>query len=265
MKNKIILTGFLCFSLAIFGHEFWLEPAKFQMKKGEMLHLRFKVGENFEGENWTGNFNLVNTLKLYFKKITINLDSTIDKTKIGDSLSYKFTEDGTALFAFHSKNKYIELNPNQFLAYSKEDGLENAILYREKHHETDSISREFYQRNVKTLVQIGDKKDDTYTTNCNLPVEFIPLSHPYLINKSSTIGFKLLANNIPLPNYKVKIWHKINQKTKHFDVYTNKNGEFSISVSRVGNWMVSTVKMERIDTSNKANWQSYWASLTWGY
>lgn len=267
MKNlkKTILISLLFVSVVISGHEFWLAPSKFQLTKGDTLNLRLRVGENFNGENWTGDFKLVKSLSLYFKKNTINLNDSLNFKNTGDSLSYAFSDNGSAIIAFQSNNKYIELKPDKFLEYLREDGLENAIIYRATHHEKDSISKEFYQRCVKTLVQIGNEKDDTYKIKCNLPVEFIPLNHPYLIEKNSQIRFKLLFNNVPLPNYKVKIWHKYNQNSKHFDLKTNNYGEFSIPVSRIGNWMVSTVKMERIDASKQANWQSYWASFTWGY
>ena len=51
---------------------------------------------------------------------------------------------------------------------------------------------------------------------------------------------------------------------------SNANGEIKFPVTGSGKWMVSVVKMERLEKETQAHpiaigWQSYWGSLTWGY
>ena len=119
------------------------------------------VGENYEGENWRGNNKRIQELSLYSAKEKQDISSKLSQNE-GDSLNLIFSEQGTVMFTFNSTNSFIELEPNKFLEYLKEDGLQNVIDYRLKNKETDSAGKEFYQRSVKTLIQIGKKTDDVY-------------------------------------------------------------------------------------------------------
>lgn len=49
------------------------------------------------------------------------------------------------------------------------------------------------------------------------------------------------------------------------EVTSNMNGEISFKAEPFGKWMISTVKMVRLQDDAKAQWQSYWGSVTWGY
>jgi uncharacterized GH25 family protein len=54
------------------------------------------------------------------------------------------------------------------------------------------------------------------------------------------------------------------------EMSTDENGEVSFLTETSGEWMVSCVKMIRLENDPKADptaigWQSYWGSCTWGY
>ncbi len=265
MKPKLMV--FLLFFISsqfLSGHEFWIQPQRFHFKRGETVNLRFRVGENFEGENWSGNKSGVKEIKLFYNGMHDELLNLLSDSTNGDSLSMQFYDEGSVMVAYHSTNKYITLEPEKFLAYLKEDGLSDAIEFREKNNENDSVGREFYQRNVKSLLQIGVKKDSTFKKPTGLPLDIIPLRHPYLLKKGQSLPIKVLFQEEPLSNQMVKLWHKKSGKVTMVDYTTNENGMVYVPVSLIGEYMFSTVKMTRIE-SDSAQWQSYWGSLTWGY
>jgi uncharacterized GH25 family protein len=265
MKKKIsIFLAFLACG-AITAHEFWLEPRQFNIKKGETLTLKFLVGENFEGDNWSGDRASADKLNLYYDHIQDDLTRLIPDSIKGDSLKLQFFDEGTAVIAYQSTNKYITLEPAKFMEYLKEDGIRNAIQYREEHGETDSAGREQYMRCAKTVFQVGKIMDESYKKVCGLPVEFIPLVNPYSLKKGDEMKIKLQYMAAPLGGAVVKIWHRVNGITEKKELITNENGEILFPVSLIGKWMVSTVRMDRTMNNEKADWQSYWASLTWGY
>jgi uncharacterized GH25 family protein len=264
MKKTFALILILICS-SINAHEFWLEPQKFFVKKGEILLVNFKVGENFEGENWKGRSSSVKSLKLFYANIQDDLESLITENTEGDSLSLQFFDEGSALVAYQSTNKHIELEPDKFHQYLAEDGLTNAIEYREKNGEKDSIGRENYMRCAKTLFQVGSTKDDVYKKFCSMPLEFVPNQHPYLLRKDQPLSFRLLYQAKPLPGAMVKVWQRLNGKTNKVECTTNEDGVIEIPLSLAGKFMISSVKMERIENEPNAQWQSYWASFTWGY
>jgi uncharacterized GH25 family protein len=264
-KSLLLLLTLSALYTFLSSHEFWLEPAKFIYKAGEPVSIKFLVGENFEGENWKGNRQTIQYLHLYYNGVEDDLAGMFTDSTYGDSLYMQFFDEGTTMVTFNSANKFIELDSAKFLEYLKEDGLQNAIDYRAEHGETDSAGREYYQRSVKTIFQVGAKQDDTYKINTTLPVDIIPLSHPYSLKNGQSLQVKIFFLKEPLANAAVKIWHKLNGKTEKQEVMSDSSGIIKFPVNPSGNWMVSTVKMIRLKNDSTAQWQSYWGSLTWGY
>ena len=264
MKKTLLIVSLLPVITALLAHEFWLSPGKFIYQKGGKINIRFFVGENFEGENWKGNNEKVQSLKLFFGGVSDDLSAYISEEK-GDSLQMTMLDEGTNLIAFNSTNSYIELEDAKFNEYLKEDRLTDAIEYRKQNKETDSAGREYYQRCSKTLIQVGKVKDKTFSVATDLPVDIIPLSNPYSVKNNDTLRMKILFQNIPLQNTLIKIWQRNNDKTIKTDLTSDDNGEIKFPVSVAGKWMVSVVKMVRLQNDPKAQWQSYWGSLTWGY
>jgi uncharacterized GH25 family protein len=263
--KKITITLLLLTFTAISAHEFWLEPQHFRLRKGENLTLKFLVGEDFDGQNWKGNRSSVEKLKLFYNGIQDDLTPLVSDSLLGDSLKLQFFDEGTALIAYQSTNKSITLEPEKFLEYLKEDGLTNAIQYRDEHHETDSSGRELYQRCAKTIFQVGGKNDNAYSKICGFPLELVPLQNPYSLKEGEKIKVKILAAGKPGAGYLIKTWHRVNGKTTKNELISDSSGIISFPVTLTGKWMVSNVKMDRIDNQPDADWQSFWASLTWGY
>lgn len=263
--KKIFSFFFLqLFSFLLPAHEFWLEPEKFIYEPGDSVNIRFFVGENFEGENWSGNQSKVNQLNFYSKDFTDDLLTELSEDK-GDSLQISFNDEGTVMLTFNSNNSFINLEAEKFNAYLKEDGLQSAIDYRREHHESDSAGKEFYQRSVKTILQIGESKDNTCSKKTNLPLDIIPLQNPYDLKENDSLAIKILFRKSPLKNALIKTWNRIDNHTISIDYTSDEKGEIHIPVIQKGKWMVSTVQMIRLDNNKEADWQSYWGSLTWGY
>ncbi len=266
MIQRKLLTLFTLFTLytLLSAHEFWLDPEKFIYKRTEKVNIHFLVGENFEGENWKGNNERIRSLKLYYNGVSDDLSPFITDAE-GDSIEYVMLDEGTNLIAFNSNNSFIEIEPSKFNEYLVEDGLTNALEYRKQNNEMGCNGREFYQRCAKTLLQVGDVKDQTYGTTTTLPLDIVPSSNPYQLNNKELFRVKIFFKGSPLPNALIKTWHRVKNKTEMKDLKTDSKGEIAFPVSTNGKWMISTVKMERLTDNPVCDWQSYWGSLTWGY
>jgi len=266
MIHRKLLTLFTLFTLytLLSAHEFWLDPEKFIYKRTEKVDIHFFVGENFEGENWQGNNERIRSLKLYYGGVSDDLSKFITEAE-GDSIEYVMLDEGTNLIAFNSNNAFIELEPSKFNEYLVEDGLTNALEYRKQNNEMGCNGREFYQRCAKTLLQVGDVKDQTFGITTSLPIDIIPLSNPYQLKNKEFFRVKVFYKGSPLSNALIKTWHRVKNKTEMKDRKTDSKGEIVFPVNTKGKWMISTVKMERLFDNPVCDWQSYWGSLTWGY
>src|SRR5258705_13982645 len=102
MKKIITLLFLFCF-ISISAHEFWLQPDKFIYKKGEKASIRFRVGENFEGENWSVTKSKINFLTLLTNTAKTDLAEFISENK-GDSLQVVLQKEGTAMITYRDLN-----------------------------------------------------------------------------------------------------------------------------------------------------------------
>jgi len=264
MKKLIYFFTLITLFTLLSAHEFWLNPEKFIYKRTEKVNIRFLVGENFDGENWKGNNERITSLKIYYGGVSDDLSAVITGAE-GDSIEYIMVDEGTNLVAFNSNNSFIEMEPSKFNEYLLEDGLLNALEYREKNNEMGCNGREFYQRCAKTLLQVGDVKDQTSGIITSMPIDIIPSSNPYQLKNKELFRARIFYKKSPLTNTLVKIWHRKNNKTKKIELRSDANGEIVFPVIVSGKWMISTVKMERLPDNPVCEWQSYWGSLTWGY
>ena len=264
IKKTVILSLLLTIISSLSAHEFWLHPQRFIYKRTEKVNIRFLVGEDYNGENWKGNNERIKSLKLYYGGVSDDLSPVVTDAA-GDSIEYLMIDEGTNLIAFNSHNSFIELEPSKFEEYLKEDGLTNALEYRKQFNETGCNGREFYQRCAKTIIQVGNIKDKTFSISTSLPIDIIPSSNPYQLNNKEKVAARVLYKGLPLKNALVKVWHRTNNKTLKKEFFSDADGEIVFPVTTKGKWMVSTVKMERLKDNPVADWQSYWGSLTWGY
>jgi uncharacterized GH25 family protein len=264
MRKIALVTFLLTFISSLSAHEFWLNPDKFIYKRMAKVNINFLVGENFEGENWEGNNERIKSLKIYFGGVSDDLSPVVTGAT-GDSIEYFILDEGTNLIAFNSNNAFIEMEPLQFEAYLKEDGLTNALEYRKRNNERGCPGREFYQRCAKTILQVGGMKDKTYGITTSLIIDIIPSSNPYQLKNKELFRATILYNKEPLANGLVKVWHRVKNRTERKELRTDSNGEIVFPVVTRGKWMISTVKMERLTDNPVCDWQSYWGSLTWGY
>lgn len=264
MRKIGLVAILLTFISSLSAHEFWLNPDKFIYRRTEKVNINFLVGENFEGENWEGNNERIKSLKIYYGGVSDDL-SPVVTAATGDSIEYFMTDEGTNLIAYNSNNAFIEMEPLQFEAYLKEDGLTNALEYRKLNNESGCPGREVYQRCAKTLLQVGELKDRTYAITTSLIIDIIPSSNPYQLKNKEKFRARVFYNKEPLVNGLIKVWHRVKNKTTKKELRTDSNGEIVFPVITRGKWMISTVKMERVTDNPVCDWQSYWGSLTWGY
>jgi hypothetical protein len=249
------------------AHEFWLLPPRFFVAAGTKINLHVFVGENFTGNRWPGKSSRLTRLVHYAP------NDTIDLTKIATradtlSTSVELIQPGVHVLSFSTNNSFIELDAGKFNAYLKEDGLERVMDLRQQRGETSKPGRELYRRCAKTLIQVGPSSLDTiksYAWKTEQPLEIIPEQNPYALKADASLTCLLLYKGQPLPATQVQVWQRVpGQPTRVSQLHTNKNGRVLFRLNSAGNYMVSSVYMEPATDSKAADWQSTWATLTFG-
>ena len=77
--------------------------------------------------------------------------------------------------------------------------------------------------------------------------------------------FTVSFRHKPAVNALVQVWHRGDGRTTRQRLRSDNQGEVVFKMWEEGAWMVSSVHMERVPAGQKADWQSYWASYTFGF
>ncbi len=263
MRNILYAMGLVLLAFLLQSHEFWLQPSKFILDSGEVFNMDIRVGEEYKGELWDYRNERIVGFYHYNGENKNDLTKKAKKGE-GDNLRMKFDTPGLQLLALETNSAFIELEGFKFNDYLEEDGLDDALNHRKENGLLDKKGSEFYARNIKCLVKVGDVNDDTYKAVVGMPMEIIPLQDPYKIDGGGNMDFEVRFLGKPLENALVKVWHKIEENTKMKEVRSNSNGTVNVDIQDTGIWMVSAVQMV-ISEKQGADWQSYWASLTFGF
>lgn len=269
MRKKLFLLTALALTLSasslLLAHEFWLMPSKFRVKARELMTLTFYVGEDFMGEIWGKRIERTLRVTDFVGKKQTDLTALAIQSDSND-IKLSFDKEGTHVVAMRSKNSFIALEAAKFNDYLKDDGIENIYALREKKGDLDKPSRELYSRCAKTLIQVGDKTDNTFKKNTGMPLEIIPLQNPYLAKIGDKMTVKVLFQGKPLADKMVVTWNKTaTTKTRQQKLRTDAKGNMTFTLDEKGQWMVSTVHMIELTDNPEGNYQSFWGNLTFEF
>jgi uncharacterized GH25 family protein len=260
-KSLLKIFILLIISTLCMSHEFWLQPRKFILQPSEKTSVDVFVGENYKGDKVDATKFTISKMTHYANNVEEDFISKVS-TKDSVSIEAQFTTEGNHLLAFNNTNKFIELKADKFNEYLKSDGLDNIIKLRKQQGKEKQAGREFYQRCVKTLFQVGAKQDNTFSKNTGMRLEIIPQQNPY---SAKEITFNILFDNQVVTNALVVAWHHKNGRTSKVNKRSDTNGSVKFTVENEGRWMISTVKMIPTTDNSKADYQSFWGSYTFGF
>ncbi|MGI4862284.1 MAG: DUF4198 domain-containing protein [Janthinobacterium lividum] len=278
--KRLITSFLLSTATAALAHEFWLQPASFRVAVGTSVPLKLLVGANFAGETWPRPTRRVRRF-VRFGPTNLADSTDLRPALLADSVAPALAcpTAGTHLVVLTSSPSFLELPPDQFTAYLREEGLDFALYYRQKNQQTTTKpGREAYRRCAKTLVlatgsyALADRVDTVYRRVLGLPLELVPEQNPYRLKPGASLTVQVLRQGQPLKGALVQVW-EANAATPgpggtpaHFASRTNNNGRVLLRLPGSGPYLLATNFMERAPATlvSRADWLSTWATLTFG-
>jgi uncharacterized GH25 family protein len=119
---------------------------------------------------------------------------------------------------------------------------------------------------VKAVVQVGDRRTDAYATALGYPAELIPLDNPYALRPGGTLRVRALVEGEPVANQHVVAGGRTpsGARIAQRAVRTDSAGIARVRVSSRGTWYVKFIHMERSAADTTIDYESKWATLTFG-
>lgn len=243
------------------AHDLYLMPEKFVTRSGAQLRVVFQNGDEFpEASSPTRPERLRNTRlvskagKTEFENITAEATRTTATVRVPGA--------GLAILTANTIPNFIELDAQKFRSYLEHENLTETIQWRDAHGESNKPGRERYSKFVKSLIRV-DKADDFYRTQTGLTIEIIPEADPYSLRKGQTLPVQVLFRGKPAVNIAVEsAWLEGGKAKMETIGRTDKDGRIGIPLKAYGRHRLHAIVMERCAEPKVADWESYWASLT---
>ena len=254
------LTCLLTFSaLPVLAHDFWIEPSSYQVPAGAKVTIRFRVGEHFRGDPLPLDPKRVVVFSHFGPKTETPVKGVPGLDPAGVAT---LDEPGLHLIAYRGTSSSVTLDPQEFEAYLRAEGLERIIEERNRRNERGARGRELFARCVKSLLRTAGSNDDTgFDRVLGFPVELVPDANPYRLEAGDELSVRVLSKGQPLVGALVTAYSYA-KPAEPVQQRSDANGRVTLWLGRAGPWLIKTVHMERANGSEQADWQSWWASLT---
>ncbi len=257
----VLFNIFLSYSVAN-AHEFWIQPDRFSFRANELVIVRLMHGERFHGEVVDRNEPQIKRFEF------VNHDK-----KITPILGLHQSPDGylraqhSGVIVYQSNHYTNDLEWERFNAYLIEEGLEHIIDERSQRDESKAIGREAYSRCAKAIIRINDYElaADKIDRRVGLPLEILIESITPVSSDSELMRTKIIASvsfmDDPIEGLRVVVANTINPEVL-IELSTDASGKIAFEAEPYGDWMITTIHIQRANNLEASDWESFWASTT---
>lgn len=142
------------------------------------------------------------------------------------------------------------------------EGLVEICAWRRKHAESTLPGRELYSKYIKLILHTGGT-DSFITKQAGHAIEFVPLVDPASVPAGGELAVALYFHGKPAPGMPVEAssFHE-GKRTDRQQGKTDAQETVRIRLDVPGIWKLHSICMERLTDRREADWESFWASLT---
>ncbi len=134
------------------------------------------------------------------ERTSIDPDQWEDQDSTLTQLAFTTGEAGTYVVGVATKARNLELTAEKFNSYLEHDGVLDMLEQRTKDSLLDQDAVESYEKHVKAIYQVGDRKTNDWSTVLGYPIEFVPQANPYEKYSGEQLEIQLLLDGQPLSN-----------------------------------------------------------------
>ncbi|WP_115462189.1 DUF4198 domain-containing protein [Winogradskyella aurantiaca] len=199
--NLLLSLGLLIAFFVLTGHDLYLKMDTYFLRPNQDATLSLYNGTFEKSENIITRDRMLDaSVVMQGERMTINPDKWMDKDSTITYLPFSAGNSGTYVAGVSTKPRNIELEAEKFNDYLKHDGVLDMLDKRTKKGLLEEDAVESYQKHVKAIYQVGNKKTEDWNTVFGYPIEFVPQSNPYNSYTGDSLKVQLLLDGQPLAN-----------------------------------------------------------------
>jgi len=244
---------------ALQAHDFWIEPSAFRPAIAQRVAVRLRVGQEFKGDPVPRDPSLMKRFVLAGPGGETAV-AGVPNTEPAGFLS--IPAPGLYTVAYTSNPEPVQLDAKKFNDYLSQEGLEAIRELRARRGQSEAPDREIFSRYAKALILAGGGEAAAdWNRELGMRLELIPGANPYMLTGSQILPVRLLYNGKPLQGALVTAFTKERPESK-FSIRSDAKGRAALKIDRPGTWLVKAVHMIPAARESGADWESFWASLT---
>lgn len=254
------VTMVFCLPLcpSLFAHDFWIEPSTFRPAPHTVVALHLRVGEDFHGE-------VVRRRSAHIRSFLVTGPRGVQEA-LGvegtDPAGYaSITDPGLYTTGYRSTRTFVEIEAEEFEHYLAEEGLERISRLRAQRGERRQTGKETYSRCARSLIWVDGADGEGRDAGFDCPLELRAEKNPYLLRSGAELPIRLLFRGEPVAEVLVTAIPK-DAPGLRISARTDAEGRVRFRLSRPGIWLVKAVHMVPGPRDEGADWESFWASLT---
>ena len=258
MIRSIVL---LLAPFALYGHDLYLLPSTFFAHAGGVIQVSMHNGDAFPESEGAPVFERVRDAQLGGRGGKADIQKMRVEGKEGRG-EVMVPGQGSLVLSLRTIPNFLSMKPDEFLAYLKEEGLDHVIAYRRDHGEVDKPSREMYAKFAKSLITAG-APDDFAAQPAGLTIEIVPEVNPASVHAGGMLPVKVLFEGKPAAGLQLEsAWAGGGANKVEVIGRTDAEGRVKVPVAKNGIYRLHSLKMQRRADTKDADWDSFWASLT---
>ncbi len=243
------------------AHDLYLLPERFHVKNGEVLTIAMHNGDAFPESEANAPIQRLRQVSLRSASATAEVNTLHD---VGKETFGTVTVPGSGdlWLTVRSIPNFISMKPGEFISYLKEEGLNHVLEARVKSGDSGNPSRERYSKFAKSLLVAGELNDE-YRKPVGFLIEIVPEKDPYRLHVGDSLPVQIFFRGQPAAGMQLEAaWSGPAGNKVQIIGVTDAKGHIDVPLKAAGKWRLHSLKMERCAEPAVADWESYWASLT---
>jgi hypothetical protein len=245
----------------LFAHDMWIEPTTFAPETGQIVAVKLRVGQDLLGDPLPLDPALVNQ---FVVEDAAGRRPVVGRNGADPAGLVRVAMPGSLVIGYRSKPSFIELPADKFNQYVKDEGLDAVATARARRNELGAAAHELFSRCAKSLVLSGSPSEAQGDRRLGFTLELVAERNPYALHAGQDLPVRLTYENRPLAGALVVAMNRLNPSEKR-SARTDSDGRVRFQLQPGGMWLIKAVHMVPASAGTHAEWESFWASLTFGW
>jgi uncharacterized GH25 family protein len=258
MTRKLLFAAAAAGTLAQ-GHFVYLMPQKFRAEPGERIVVSVHSGDEFPRGVEAADPN-----RLVARVVTGDGVVPLGQFRMAGKATHTATPlaAGSQWLVVNTVPRVHTMEGEKFQAYLRDEGLDWAAAWRVRNGQESASARERYSKYAKAYVVAG-APSGTWKQAVGLTIEIVPLADPAALEPGDKLPVQVLWRGRPVADFRVEAaWAADGKSGIAIAGRTDRDGRIAVPLDRAGQWRLSGVAIERTAGDPEAEWESFWASLT---